>query len=197
MADIQGIRALQLHELIGAPLVAMIQADALAARATLEFVESVGFVAANGQAGADDASRLRMARFRYEKLDENGAATSFVAEVPVLSLVPIPSLQIKEARLTLAAKIVDIAADSPTATARLAATASGSATPAAGAISARRLQIFAKPVASSGSKTQEVRSSFDLDIQITLGQADIPIGMEKIFALLDQAIRDEKSKQPG
>lgn len=181
MADIQGIRALQLHELIGAPLVAMIQADALAARATLDFVETVGFVANGGGTEDGDAGRLRMAKFRYQKLDENGATAGFVAEVPILSLVPIPSLQIKEAKLSLAAKIVDMAV--------------GATKPAvANAITSRALKLFTKPVASSGAKTQEVRASYDLDIQITLGQADVPIGMEKVFALLDQAIRDEKAK---
>jgi hypothetical protein len=191
MADIQSIRALQLHELIGAPLVAMIQADAQAARATLEFVETVGFVPPAAGAGVEESGQLRMARFRYKKLDENGAVAEFVAEVPILSLLPIPSLQIKEATLKLAAKIVDIAAE------KAAPAPTTAATPVFTAIQARRLQISAKPVSSSGAKTAEVRASFDLDIEIKLGQADIPLGMEKVFQLMDQAIHDEKSKEPG
>ena len=202
MAEVQSVRALQLHELISAPMVAMVQADAQAARATLEFIETVGFVADASAPGGADENRLRMARFRYRKLDENGDVAEFVAEVPVLSLVAVPALQIKEAKIALAAKIVDIAAEKP------ATATTGAATPAVGgaaaigrpaiadAVASRRLQLLAKPAATSGAKTEETRASFDLDIQITLGQADIPLGMEKVFQLMDQAIRDEKPAQP-
>lgn len=206
MAELQSVRALQLHELLSAPMVAMIQADAQAARATLEFIETVGFLAdASAPGGADD-SRLRMARFRYKKLDENGAVAEFVAEVPVLSLVPVPALQIKEAKIALSAKIVDIAAE-PAAggtgtgsgaggSVGTGTSPAGSKIAAAGVLASRKLQLLAKLASTSGAKTEEVRSSFDLDIQITLGQADIPLGMEKIFQLMDQAIRDEKPAQP-
>lgn len=204
MAELQSVRALQLHELLSAPMVAMIQADAQAARATLEFIETVGFLAdASAPGGADD-NRLRMARFRYKKLDENGAVAEFVAEVPVLSLVPVPALQIKEAKIALSAKIVDIAVEPAaggTGTgagggAGTGTSPAGSKIAAAGVLASRKLQLLAKPASTSGAKTEEVRTSFDLDIQITLGQADIPLGMEKIFQLMDQAIRDEKPAQP-
>lgn len=189
MADVQGIRALKLHELLGAPLVAMIQADAQAARATLEFIETVGFATGEEEA---DASRLRMARFRYKKIDENGTVAEFEVEVPVLSLVPIPSLQVKEATVKLSAKIVDISTEKPPP----ATGGTVTAKPAFDVIKARALQISAKPVASSGAKTQEVRSSFDLDVEIKFGLADITLGMEKIIHLMDQAIRDEKPQPP-
>lgn len=205
MAELQSVRALQLHELLSAPMVAMIQADAQAARATLEFIETVGFLADASAPGGSDESRLRMARFRYKKLDENGTVAEFVAEVPVLSLVPVPALQIKEAKVALSAKIVDIAAE-PAAggtgsgggagAGGTGTSPAGGKIAAAGVLASRKLQLLAKPASTSGAKTEEVRSSFDLDIQITLGQADIPLGMEKIFQLMDQAIRDEKPAQP-
>ena len=198
MAEVQSVRALQLHELISAPMVAMVQADAQAARATLEFIETVGFTADASAPGGTDENRLRMARFRYRKLDENGDVAEFVAEVPVLSLVAVPALQIKEAKIALAAKIVDIAAEKPAASPAPAVggTPAISRPAIADAVASRRLQLLARPAATSGAKTEETRASFDLDIQITLGQADIPLGMEKVFQLMDQAIRDEKPPKP-
>ena len=181
---IRGIHSLELFELLSAPLVAMIQADAQAARATVEFIEAVGFVAPEPGAGEDrEPGRLRMAHFRYQKLDENNDLKEFVVSVPLLALVPIPSLQIKQARVSLLARITDVAAEKP---------AAEPAAPAGG-IPARRLRIFAKPVASSGAKGREVRASFDLEVQISLGQADLPAGMEKVFNVLDQAICERKS----
>jgi hypothetical protein len=204
MPDEVSVRALKLHELLGATLVAVVQADALAAKATLEYIETVGFAEATESetedSEAEAAGRLRMASFRYKKLDANNDVAEFVAEVPILSLVPIPALQIKDATLSFAVKIDDITktTDGPTPTPAVAAAASG-----VGTTTPMRLldelrptatQLVARPAASSGAKSQEVRSTHHLELKVTMAQADIPVGMEKIFDLLDQAIQDRKAQ---
>ncbi len=177
-----------LHELLSAPLVAMIQADALAAKATVEFIQDVGFSEETGKAPA-----LRMAQFRFKKADENNEIKEFEASVPLLSLMPIPSLQIREGKVKLAAKIVDVTVEqSPTRTAPATAAATN-VTASSKLLAARKVNLVAKPVASSGSRTQETRSNFDLDIEITMAQADVPLGMEKLFQLMDSAVNEKKS----
>lgn len=186
---LKGNMATLLHELISAPLVAMVQADALAARATVEFVEDVGFLeSAASTAGSPQAPALRMANFRFRKADETGELKEFEASIPLLALMPIPSLQIREGRVKLAAKIVDVSVE----TAPAAPSAPPARTVGSKLLAARRLNFVTKPVASSGSKTQETRGSFDLDIEITMSQADVPVGMEKIFQLMDSAINEKK-----
>ncbi|GAB4574500.1 MAG: hypothetical protein Kow0077_21380 [Anaerolineae bacterium] len=203
MADtVQGIRSVPLHDLIGATLVAIIQADAQAARATLEFIETVGFVP-SGEGSTGDGfapGDLRMAEFRYKKLDENNEVAEFVAAVPLLSLVPIPALQIKDARLKFSAQITDIATEKPAP--QVTATPAALATNVGRVEMANRLQLqstqyrlLAKPVAASGAKDQEVRGSFHLEVELTMGQADLPLGMEKLFTLMDTAIQDSKPEQ--
>jgi Protein of unknown function (DUF2589) len=206
MPDEVSVRALKLHELLGATLVAVVQADALAAKATLEYIETVGFAEATESetedSEAEAGGRLRMASFRYKKLDANNDVAEFVAEVPILSLVPIPALQIKDATLSFAVKIDDITkttdGPTPTPTSAVAAAASG-----VGTTTPMRLldelrptatQLVARPAASSGAKSQEVRSTHHLELKVTMAQADIPVGMEKIFDLLDQAIQDRKAQ---
>jgi len=182
--EVRSLRSLELFELLSAPLVAMIQADALAARATLEFIQTAGFIppeaAEKPAVEGLPAGRLRMAEFRYKKLDENNQVAEFVAAVPVLSLVPIPSLQIKQAKVSLSAKITDVIEPKPAPAARLPL------------LEARPLRVMAKPAAASGARGQEIRASYDLDIQISLGQADVAVGMEKILAMMDRAIQDTK-----
>jgi Protein of unknown function (DUF2589) len=206
MPDEVSVRALKLHELLGATLVAVVQADALAAKATLEYIETVGFAEATESetedSEAEAGGRLRMASFRYKKLDANNDVAEFVAEVPILSLVPIPALQIKDATLSFAVKIDDITkttdGPTPTPTSAVATAASG-----VGTTTPMRLldelrptatQLVARPAASSGAKSQEVRSTHHLELKVTMAQADIPVGMEKIFDLLDQAIQDRKAQ---
>lgn len=201
MADvIQGIRSLPLHDLIGATLVAIIEADAQAAQATLEYIETVGFVTpskpeASAEGEGIAAGKLRMAEFKYRKLDENNEVSDFVASVPVLALVPIPALQVQDARFKLTAQITDIAAQDTTAPGANApaALATRAATSIVSKIQPRQYQLLTKPVASSGTKDQETRGNFHLEVEITMGQADLPLGMEKLFNMMDNAIREDKA----
>lgn len=202
MADvIQGIRSLPLHDLIGATLVAIIEADAQAAQATLEYIETVGFVTpSKPEAGEDSiaAGALRMAEFRYRKLDENNEVSEFVASVPVLSLVPIPALQVQDARFKLTAQITDIAAQdkaAPPVNAPNALATRVAATSIVSKLQPRQYQLLTKPVASSGAKDQETRGNFHLEVEITMAQAYLPLGMEKLFNMMDNAIHEEKSSK--
>jgi hypothetical protein len=54
-------------------------------------------------------------------------------------------------------------------------------------------ELIARPAAASGPKTEEVRSTHHLEVKVTMGQADITTGMEKIFNVMDQAIQDRKA----
>ncbi len=193
-----GVRALPLAELIGAPLAAIVRADALAARATLEYVEQVGFVPRDAgeelPAGAAEAGHLRMAEFRYRKLDENQQESEFVASIPVLALVPIPSLQVKTARLSLVANVTDVVVE------QKERAGAERPEPTLGPVSfpfLRRPELIAKLAPASGPKNQEVRDTFHLEVQLSVEQADITVGLEKLSNLMDLAIRERKVPPPG
>lgn len=201
MAAIRGIASVDLGELIGSPLAAMVEAEARAAVTTAEFIEEVGFREQAGDSEEGDPE-LRMARFRYTKPDVNGEPAVFTVELPLLSLMAIPALQIKEATVALAARITDIRR-APTPAPRAAPAAGG---PSAAAAPSRRLldqlrardvKLMAKPVSSSGPKSSEVRSSYDLDITIKLGQADVTVGLERLMQVLDQAVVERERPKDG
>ena len=179
--DIVSVRSVQLHELLGSTMTAVIQADGLAAQATLDFVETVGFTGATGD-GDGSAGELRMATFRYTKLDANNQPAEFVAEIPVLSLVPVPALQIDEAKFSFAVKIDSVSTTTTPAPQEGVAFAVPTKT-----------TLFARPAYSSGPRNEEVRSTHHLEIEVTMRQADIPVGLEKVFNLMDQAIQDRKA----
>lgn len=187
MAEIRGITSIDLGELIGAPLAAMVEAEARAAMATAEFIEEVGF-----KDGEVDP-QLRMARFRYTKPDASGQPAEFTVEVPLLALMPIPALQIKEATVGLAARITELRAPAKATPTTPAATPTAIPTKSLllEQIRARRVKIAAQPVASSGVRGQEVHSSYDLDISIKLGQADVTVGLERLLQVLDQAVAEK------
>lgn len=102
---IVGNRSFSLYQLIGAPLMAMVQGQAQAAQATAEFVDRIGFMPEDADGGA---RRLRMIAFHYTRPDMEGTLRRWRLDVPLLSLVPIPAIQISEGQIEFAVKISDV-----------------------------------------------------------------------------------------
>jgi len=102
--------ARSLYELIGAPLMALVDAESQAAKATANFIKEMGFTVThpdNEVSAPEDFGDLKMVTFRYQKRGADGKPISFKVEVPLLSLLPIPALQIKDAEIEFLAKIID------------------------------------------------------------------------------------------
>lgn len=138
--------ALHLFQLIGAPMLAVVQAEAQAAQVSAEFIKRVGFEtqegvatapvasntpatgapaasvqqAATAQAGmpstppataqplqdGGDLGNLRIAEFQLDRYAQDGTPRPHVVRVPVLSLFPIPLLQVKHAEFDFDIRVI-------------------------------------------------------------------------------------------
>ena len=198
MAVIKELRSLPLHEIIGAPLAAIVQAQAQAARATVEFIEKVGFIAGEKRDTELDIGALRMAEFRYKKADETGAAAEFTARVPVLSLVPIPGIQVKTARISFVAKITDAVSEKSDNAQQQRRALAGEKTETASWLKPvlTTLRGSLAPAAQTNAKSgQAIRGSGELKIEIELEQMPFAPGLEKLLNLMEQAINEEQNKK--
>ena len=98
---------LSLAQLIGAPIHALVDAEAQSAMATARFVRAVGFTGpADGSNGMGDLGELQMARFTRRRRNADGTEEDVEVQIPLLSMLPIPALQIKDAELDYTVKIV-------------------------------------------------------------------------------------------
>lgn len=99
---------LSLAQLIGAPIHALVDAEAQSAMATARFVRAVGFTGPKeGQPGGmGDLGDLQMARFTRRRRNADGSEEDVEVQIPLLSMLPIPALQIKDAELDYTVKIV-------------------------------------------------------------------------------------------
>lgn len=187
---VKDFRSLPLFEIIGAPLVAVVQAEAQATRATVEYIQQIGFLPREPKDGEQqEFGNLRMAQFRYVKPDENGNPSEFLAQVPILSLVPIPGIRVKSAKLAFTAKISDAFSETAASTTRAAAAAAPQALWLKPAIT----QFRGSLAPSSGTGSDKARGSYELKIQIELEQMPIAPGLEKLLQTMDQAISDDKN----
>lgn len=178
MSDITDV---PLYQIIGAPLLALVQGEAQAAQATARFIEQIGFDPPEDEGTEREEShiyphgQLKVVTFRYSKTGVGGKVSQLEVEIPVLSIIPIPALQVSEAEIDFAVEINSIVElDAPTSlnTPRL---------------SGQDSSLDPKMVAfKAGIARQDSKSAMKIHIKVR--QADTPVGLLTIFRVLDQGI---------
>jgi Protein of unknown function (DUF2589) len=183
---VTSVEALELSQLLGALLGSVVDAQAASARATVDFIEDVGFEVSGTE------RRMRTVTMRYTKKDENGEFADFEVEVPLLALVNVPSLAVKHAVLTFGYDIVTATSGTPPPP----PSGGGAATPVIGKIVPATLTGFVRPqtiapVGGAGTTTTTpARRTTAVDLQVTLEQQEIPIGIERLFDLAELGIAE-------
>lgn len=201
---VQELSQIPFSELIGAPMTASIEAQALAAQSTVEFIQKIGFKTDQDlepenmlfeDMNADaDAGDLRYVTFRYEKLDENDDETRFSLTVPLLSIVPIPNLQIDEVSIDFSAKLTDKIVRTTKSGFQLQTDATGkyggfwSPVKASFRVSA----TYSRQSAVASMAQREYR----MEVQVRASQAPMPAGMSRVLDILEDAISDKPDSTP-
>lgn len=204
MAITRGVRELRqipFGSLIGGPMKAAIEAQALAAKTTVEFIQKVGFKGASDEAdpffGTGDAALAnsdfgdaRTVTFKYTKADEDGAVSENSLTVPVLSIVPIPSLRIDEMKIDFTAKINDVvenaSKDNFKTETSLGVKYKSFFSPVS--VDFRTSMSYDRTSTSASRYTRE----YTMAIHVRAVQDELPAGLAKILNILEQAILDKK-----
>lgn len=192
---------LSLYQLIGAPLMAVVQAEAQAAQASADFIKEVGFERAKAPATGTAATPepvttlqdggnigdLKMVQFTHEVRGTDGIVRTHQMNVPVLSLFPIPLLQVKDAEFDFAIRILDHVARGPQLPTKTQPESKGQAD-LTEFLSKNRVElkgaIARQPAPSSNQRTTDLQ----LRVKIRMEQADMPAGLMKLLSVLDQGI---------
>jgi hypothetical protein len=198
--------ALSLYQLLGAPLYALIEAETYAANATADFIERMGFEPSSKESEkspAGDLGKLRTLTFVQERRTSQGESASYKVEVPLLSILPVPALQIREADLEFYVKIIDMVSGSqPAAVKGSRKTSSESARESSDMMPAGsrnvptppRLDMKAMLGRGQPNAPSAAQTSFDMQvhIKIKVAQADVPAGLSRLFNLMEQSISSTK-----
>lgn len=196
---VQELSQIPFAQLIGAPLKAAIEAQALAAQSTIEFIHKVGFkqplstgtdlIFADTAADAD-AGELRNVTFTYVKKDENENETNFELTVPLLSITPIPYIRIDEMTIDFKAKLTDMVQRNTSASFQLDASVSGKYSAFWSPV---KLEFRASSTYKTTSSTQaSQKREYSMDIHVRAVQDEMPGGLSKLLDILEDAIKDKK-----
>jgi hypothetical protein len=182
--SVSSVEALELGQILGALLASIVDAQAHSARATVEFVEDIGFeTTVTGE-------KLRVVTMRYKKKDENGQAAEFEVDVPLLAMVNVPSLAVKTAQLTFSYDVVTAVTTEPPP-------AQPNAPPPLGVVRVPIAAItgFVRRPPATSKETE--RRTTAIDLSVTLEQQEMPVGIERLFDLAELGLIERKmGEQP-
>jgi hypothetical protein len=176
--------------LIGAPLTAAVEAQALAAQSTIDFIRSVGFESEGDDTGFGP---VRQVAFTYTQRDTNTNTDRTVSiNVPLLTIVPIPYLRIEDMTIDFTSKITeemirttkrDSSVDSST---QLSTNYKSFLSPVKVSLKA---SVSTKH-SSSAATSNRYKTEHTININVRAVQDDLPAGMSRVLDILESAIAE-------
>ena len=168
--------------LIGGPLKAAIEAQAMAAKSSWEFIQEVGLYK-----DKDDVKRAVNVEFMYQK---DGTLAKLI--VPILTIVPIPMIVVDDVSIKFKASLNASASEysENSSSQALDIGGEGSLTFGKGPVSVD-LKIKANYSTKKDSKaTQESKYSVEYtqDVEVHAKQADMPAGLATVLNILSSSV---------
>jgi len=176
--------------LIGAPMTATVEAQALSAQTSIDFIRSIGFESTED---GTDFGAVRQVTFSYSRRDTTtGGETDVSLKVPLLTIVPIPYLRIDDMTIDFTSKITEE---------MLRSTKRDSSTEAEAELSIN-YSHFLSPVkvgfkasistkhSSSTATSNRYKTEHTININVRATQDDLPAGMTRVLDILESSITE-------
>lgn len=169
---------MELKDLISGPLTATIDADSIATRRYLSYLMELAFESYDKETGK--VGELRMLEFNYQSHDVDGTHQQQV-KIPLLTLVPLPLLQVKEADFDFDIKIVDALSADTDVTFSL----KNGATPQEKTAEGVKLRVSMASAIVEGSRKSCSQQSLttNMKVKVRMEQADMPGGLANLLHL--------------
>lgn len=171
------LNSIDFKKMIGGPLQAAVDAQVASSLATVEFINAVGFKPA---AAGGDERELVMVDFSHTRKDVDGEGNEttkdIAVRVPLLAMLPIPSLRIEHVIIDFNVKLNSVESTQTS-------TAIGVNTE----VKAGWGPVNFKVSASIQRKTTtnvEVKKEYSLQVNVKAVQDEMPAGLEKVLGLL-------------
>ena len=164
-------------------MAAIVQAEGIAARATADFIKEVGFTSVSDSIDGDYGT-IRNVTFSYERTNADGTTELAKLSVPLLTIIPIPSIQVAEAEIEF-----DLAMTQPEAS---PAPKENSKLGNLSAYKSVQLKaIFAKKPNPSANSPVMTSATSNMKVKIRLRQSELAVGMVQLLNILDSANKEK------
>lgn len=185
-------QVMELQQLIAGPLVSTIEADALSSRRYYDMLQLIAFEDRNE--GDTTVKQLRMLKFSY--LETNaGGNRSKVVSIPLVTLLPLPLLQIQEADFNFDINILDAVSSSSDDSFDYGKGRIDKGSPAASPFRLRA-SLASKGGTGSYSEKSEQQLSANMKVHVKMRQADMPAGLSNLLRLTAGNLQVEDAEAP-
>jgi Protein of unknown function (DUF2589) len=179
---IRDLSTLELGQLVGALLSAVVEGQQEATASSLAFVEQVGLL--RGDTGDE---RFRTVTIRYSKLDENQQPAEFTLEVPLLAMVSIPTLVVQNAKISFSYNVTETTtSETPEGTERLRPPVLEGDTP-------RRVVL--KGFVQQRRPAGDSRETAGIDVEVSVQSVPLPLGLERLLELTELTVSRPAKKE--
>lgn len=180
-------QVMELQQLIAGPLIATIEADALSAQKYLDYLMRIAFDFYNPETGA--TGDLRMLVFTYCDQSVGGSGRRSVS-IPLLTLLPLPLLQIREADFDFDIKILDALTENVEEKFSVEEEKSVSDLPV---VTNFKMRASLAPQQADRTQTGELQQSLsaNMKVKVKMRQADMPAGLSNLLHLTASSMQVE------
>jgi hypothetical protein len=181
------LSTLDFKNIIGAPMTAVIEAQALAAKTTTDFINDVGLIDVAGK------KTVRTVSFEYAKLDGNNTLKNFTLTVPFIMLLPIPYIEITVLTIDLNVKLNSLDRQESSSKLNVYGDYSVGGGWWFGSVNFKGGYSYT----SESKYTGETKREYALTVHVQAGQASLPKGTERILDMLESVIRETPDVAPA
>jgi len=206
---VETISSLPFGLLIGAPLTAAIEAQAQGAKATVDFIQDVGFLPpaknedmlflssaeipkaddGNPQYAEGDLGAVRMVNFTYSSVDGEGKTGTSKLSLPLLTVVPIPYLEINEMTIDFTAKISEAITstrqDKDDRRKQGSANVGGGWGPISGGLKGS----YSSTHTSTSERSSKYQTELTMSIHVRATSESMPRGLSRVLDILASTIK--------
>lgn len=182
--------------LIGAPMTAAVEAQALAAQSSVEFIKAVGFT---GTTEDGEFGDIRQVTFSYVRKNSAGNDRTITLQVPLLTIVPIPFLRIDDMSIDFTSKITEemIRQKENATSVDLNVETSGSYGAFYTPVKVKFKAGLSVKHSSTTATSNRYKTEHTININVRAVQDDIPGGMDRILTILESAIEEPNPEVPA
>ena len=170
---------MELKDLISGPLVATIDADSMSTRRYLSYLYELA------------VGNLRMLEFTYN-VQDNGTQRQQRVSIPLMTLVPLPLLQVKEADFDFDIQIIDAVSADKHSTFSLKGKNDGEDQIPEGV----KLRVSMAASNIEGNMEKKIRQGLaaNMKVKVKMQQADMPGGLSNLLNLTTNNLQIEDMK---
>lgn len=181
-------QVMELKQLIAGPLVATIDADSLSARRYLDYLFEIAFESYDRNTGK--TGKLRMLTFTC--VADHGGKQE--VSIPVLTLMPLPLLQVQEAEFDFDIKILDTVMEEQEETFSIEEGKAVGKENAGGF--KMRASLAPKHEGGKNSNVQQGLSA-NMKVHVKMQQADMPGGLANLLHLTANNVQMKETESNG